>query len=147
MFVENGYGMSEVKRVIAQVGERRPQNNRTAGKLETSFDTNNQSTTITSPWIPGVSTKLRKVYKKAGYKTVFKFGSKLKNIICSKNKTKLPRNSYPGVYKVNCRCNMPYTGETKFKICTRGNQHRKNVLQNKLDYSGIVQYSQVCEKE
>ena len=28
MFVENGYGMSEVKRVIAQMRERRTQNSR-----------------------------------------------------------------------------------------------------------------------
>ena len=34
----------------------------------------------------------------------------------------------------------------KFKVCTRRNQHRKNVMQNKLDYYGIVQHSQVCEK-
>ena len=41
---------------------------------------------------------------------------------------------------------MPYIGETKFKICTRGNQHRKNMTQNILDYSGIVQHSQLCGK-
>ena len=63
MFVENGYGLSEVKRVIAQVRERQTQNNRTAGELETSFDTNNQSTTITLLWIPGMSPKLRSVQK------------------------------------------------------------------------------------
>ena len=146
IFVENGYEMSEVKRVIAQVKERRTQNTRTAGESETSLETNNQSTTITLPWIPGVSPKLRKVYKKAGYKTVFKSGSNLKDIICSKNKTKLPRNSYPGVYKVNCKCKMPYTGETKFKICSRGSQHRNNVIQNKIDYSGVVQHSRDCDK-
>ena len=130
MCVENGYGMSEVKRVITQVRERRTQNNRTAGELATSFDTNDQSTTITLPWIP----------------RFFKSGSNLKNIICLTNKTKLQHSSYPGIYKVNCRCKMPYTAETKFKIYTRGNQHLKNVMQNKLDYSGIVQHSHVCEK-
>ena len=146
MFVENGYPMSNVKSVIAQVRERRTKNTRTAGEGTTSEETNNQSTTITLPWIPGVSPKLRKVYKKAGYKTVFKFGSNLKDIVCSTNKTKLLHNSYPGVYKVNCRCKMPYTGETKPKICSRGNQHRKNLTQNKIDYSGIVQHSLKCDK-
>ena len=72
MFVENGYPMSNVKSVIAQVRERRTKNTRTAGERTTSEETNNQSTTITLPWIPGVLPKLRKVYKKAGYKTVYK---------------------------------------------------------------------------
>ena len=141
MFVENGYVMAEVKRVIAQVRKRQMENTRTKGESETPPDTKNESITITLPWIPGVSPKLRKVYEKAGYKTVFKSGNNLKNTICSKNKTQLPRNSYPAVYIVNCRCKTPYTGETKFKICSRGDQHRKNVIQNKIDYSGTTQHS------
>ena len=144
MFDENVYVMSEVKRVIAQVRKRRMENTRTKGESETPLNTKNESTTITLPWISGVSPKLRKVYKKAGYKTIFKFGNNLKNTICSKNKTKLPRNSYPGVYIVNYRCKTPYIGETKFKICPRGDQHRKNVIQNKIDYSGTTQHSQKC---
>ena len=81
--------MSEVKRVIAQVRKRRMENTRRKGESETPLDTKNESTTITFPWIPGVSSKLRN-YGKAGYKTVFKCGNNLKNTICSKNKTKLP---------------------------------------------------------
>ena len=138
--------MSEVKRVIAQVRKRRMENTRTKGESLTPLHTRNESTTITLPWIPGVSPKSRKVYKQAGYKTVFKSGNNLKNTICSKNKTKLPRNSYPGVYIVNCRCNTPYIGETKFKICSRGDQYRKNVIQNKIDYCGTTQHSQKCNK-
>ena len=41
---------------------------------------------------------------------------------------------------------MPYTGETKLKICSRGNQHGKNLTQNEIDYSGIVQHSLKCDK-
>ena len=67
-------------------------------------------------------------------------------MLCSKNKTKLPPNSYPGVYKVDCRCETPYTGETKLKICTRGQQHEKNVRQNLKDDSGIVLHSRKCDK-
>ena len=40
----------------------------------------------------------------------------------------------------------PYIGETKFKICSRGDQHRKNVIQNKIDYSGTTQHSQKCDQ-
>ena len=146
IIVVNGCVKSEVKRVIAQVRKRRMENTRTKGESETPLDTKSESTTITLPWIPGVSLKLRKVYKKAGYKTVLKSGNNLKNTICSNNKRTLPRNSYPGVYIVNCRCKTPYIGETKFKICSRGDQHRKNVIQSKIDYSGTTQHSQKCEQ-
>ena len=55
---------------------------------------------VTLPWIPGVSPKLRSVYKKAGYDIAFKSGRNLSTILCAKNKTKLPKGSYPGVYKI-----------------------------------------------
>ena len=36
---------------------------------------------------------------------------------------KLPPNGQPGVYKISCLCKRPCIGETKLKICTRGNHH------------------------
>ena len=52
------------------------------------------------PWIPGISPKLKRVYKKAGYKTVFKGNANLQTILTSKNKVLLPKNSHSGVYKI-----------------------------------------------
>ena len=148
IFIENGYKSSEVTRTIAEVRKKRAINaeTRTRTDNESSVNNNTSLTTITLPWIPGVSPKLRKAYKKAGYRTIFKSNINLKNILCSKNKTRLPPNSYPGVYKVVCRCDAPYTGETKLKICTRGQQHQKNVRQNIIDNSGIVNHSRKCNK-
>ena len=139
MFIENGYESSEVERIITQVRNKRRPN--------IEIPTQPDKKTITLPWIPGVSPKLRKAYKKAGYKTVFKSSNNLKNILTSKNKTKLPRNSYPGVYKIDCICTKLYTGETKLKICTRGSQHHKNTMEKKIDKSGIALHSSECEKE
>ena len=82
--------------------------------------------TIVLPWIPGVSPKLRKVYKKAGYKVAFKSGRNLGDILTAKNKTKLTKNSYPGVYKILCSCGItPYRGETKKKISSRTKEQEK----------------------
>ena len=84
--------------------------------------------TITLPWIPGLSPKLRKNYKKAGYKTVFKSGASIKRLLTSRNKSKLPKNSQPGVYKIPCPCTpQPYIGETKLQIRTRTEQHEECV--------------------
>ena len=74
---------------------------------------------ITLPWIPKISPKLRNVYKKAGYDVVFKFGKTLGAILSLKNKMKLPKDSYPGVYQIPCSCGItPYRGETKKIIST-----------------------------
>ena len=35
---------------------------------------------VSLPWAPGLSPKLRKLFRKAGYKTVFKSGSNLNHI-------------------------------------------------------------------
>ena len=102
--------------------------------------------TITLPWIPGVSTKLKKVYRKAGYKVAFKSGQNLKGILTSKNKTKLPKNSFPGVYKIPCSCGKtPYRGETKKKICTRAAEHEKYIENGEWEKSGVAAHSCQCE--
>ena len=142
VFVENGYQISEVQRAIAEVKDK--QRNSTESLTQTN--NNGNKPVITLPWIPSISPKLRKAYKKAGYRAVFKSGNNLKNILCSKNKMKLPRNSYPGIYKVDCKCKKTYTGETKLKVSTRGKQHVRNVIQNKIDTSGIVLHTRICNK-
>ena len=55
---------------------------------DTTVDNSKPLITIRLPWIPGVSPKLRKVYKKAGYKTVFKSTTNLQNILCAKKQDK-----------------------------------------------------------
>ena len=60
--------------------------------------------TITLPWIPGLSSKLKKIYRKAGFKVVFKSSLNIQRILTSKNKSKLPKNSFPGAYKIPCSC-------------------------------------------
>ena len=52
---------------------------------------------VSIPWISGVSPKLRKSFKNAGCKAVFKSIANLKTILTSKNKSKLPPLSQPGV--------------------------------------------------
>ena len=103
---------------------------------------------ITLPWIPKVSPKLRSAYKKAGIHVAFKSGRKLSTILCAKNKTKLPKNSYPGVYKVPCSCGAPPNrGETKKKISTRLDEHKGNVEKDQPDKSGVALHNKNCTGE
>ena len=95
--------------------------------------------------IPGVSPKLKKAYRKAGYKVVFKSGRNIGDILTAKNKTKLPKNSRPGVYKIPCSCGItPYRGETKKRICTRVNEHVENVKKGEWEKSAVAEHSKNC---
>ena len=114
---------------------------------QTTSNDVNPTQTISLPWIPGVSPKLKKVYRKAGYKVAFKSSQNLKGILTSKNKTKLPKNSFPGVYKIPCLCGKkPYRGETKKKICTRAAEHEKYVENGEWEKSGVAAHSRQCEE-
>ena len=116
---------------------------------ETPSDENTEGTnlpTITLPWIPGVSSKLRKAYKKAGYKVAFKSNPNLQAILTKKNKEKLPPNSHPGVYRIPCGCKQvpPYIGQTKLQISTRIEQHKGYVQKEQWDKSGAAQHARTC---
>ena len=100
----------------------------------------------TLPWIPGLSPKLRKEFRKAGLKVVFKSGRNLKDILTSKNKTKLPDNSYPGIYKISCNKhpNNPHIGETKIQVRNRIEQHQDYVQKGQWENSGAAAHSKTC---
>ena len=67
------------------------------------------------PWIPKLGPKLRRILRKRNIKTVFTSGTSLKDVLCN-HKTKLPDNSYPGVYRCECSCGKAYIGETKKRV-------------------------------
>ena len=56
---------------------------------------------------------------------MFKSGRNLSSILTGRNKAKLPANSYPGVYKVACKCSGNYIGHTGKQVRTRGKEHEK----------------------
>ena len=114
VFENNGYKKDDLEQIIQQVRTKFENNNENGPEDETE----NQGI-VTLPWIPKVSPKLRKAYKKAGIKVVFKSGANLKTILTAKNKQKLPKNSFPGVYRIPCSGHPDknvYIGETKLQI-------------------------------
>ena len=130
-------------KITEQVKEKfnKPKENEENNEIE-------QMQIVTLPWIPGVSPKLRKVYRKAGIKVVFKAGANLKTLLTAKNKSKLPKNSFPGVYIVPCSDHPnrnPYIGETKLKVGTRLSQHYDDVVKGKIKPSGVVNHSKSCK--
>ena len=142
VFLENGYKKKELLRTIEEVRSK------LSGHQEEQAENDEEEfkPTITLPWIPEVSPKLKKAYKKAGYKTVLKSGRNLQTILTNKNKTKLPKNSQPGVYKIPCKCNKvpPYIGETKVKIGSRFEQHEGYAAKGQWEKSGAALHQRDC---
>ena len=129
--------MDIVKRFCEERG-----NNQTSG--EQTVDDSDQQKVVKLPWIPELSLKLKRAFKKAGVKAVFKSSSNLNTILTAPNKNKLPNNSLPGVYEVQCGCGTTYVGETKLKVATRIEQHRKKAFEGKKGHSGITDHAINC---
>ena len=142
VFKENGYEENQLRRTIKEVKDKFSRDSEEQEGTE-----GGDSPTVTLPWIPGISPKLKKVYKIAGYKAVFKSGPNLQTLLTSKNKTRLPRNSHPGIYKLPCICDSvpPYIGETKLQIRTRGGKHEEYVRKEQWDQSGAALHQRDCK--
>ncbi|XP_066926268.1 uncharacterized protein [Clytia hemisphaerica] len=112
-FVENGYDRNTLTRIANDYDRTRNQTTDNRNDPE-------QLPIVKLPWIPGLSPKLRKSFRNAGYRTVFKSGSNLKTN------------------------GKRYVGETGLKISTRVSQHKKNVEDEKWDISGITNHAKDC---
>ena len=98
------------------------------------------------PWIPRISPRIRKMLRKHGVKTVFTSGRSLSDLLCN-HKSKLPKNSYPGVYQLKCQCNAYYIGETKKRVRTRITEHEKNVFNGEWKQSGATEHAKNCPSQ
>ena len=80
-----------------------------------------------------------------GIRVVFTSSKNLTDILCN-NKSKLPPNSHPGVYKLDCSCGQvtPYIGETKKRIITRTLEHKHDCFVGKWESSGACEHDNKC---
>ena len=75
---------------------------------------------------------------------MFKSGRNLKNILTSKNKTKLGPNTNPGIYRLSCSCGKLYVGETKLNISSRIYQHQSATHEGKWENSAVAAHAKDC---
>ncbi|XP_065652946.1 uncharacterized protein LOC136080259 [Hydra vulgaris] len=118
MFTQNGYNKKILQNIVKKIKNNKQNNqnnqqnnNNNIKKLEPNY--------ISLPWVPKLSNQLKQIFKSVGYTPVFKSPKNLQQLITQKNKPRLPNNSYPGVYKLECSCGKLYVGETKLKVATR----------------------------
>ena len=96
------------------------------------------------PWIPNISPKIKREFKKIGKDIAFTSGKNLQQILCQKNKPKLLPNSQPGVYQLDCSCNGKYIGESKKRVLTRCIEHQQDNMNGKWESSGAADHTKEC---
>ena len=136
IFVENGYTRDSLKTIV---GHYQPYN-----RIQHNSDTKK---IVSLPWIPGLSYKLKRSFKKVGLKTVFKSHKNLSNILCSRNKSKLSKLDKPGVYHIDCECEDKYVGETGCLVSTRESQHKQSIFKCNQKDSGLSEHALKCDQD
>ena len=135
VFIENGYDRGKLEKLIKETSK----NNKKQVK-------DKKATHYTSlPWIPSLSQKLKKSFRKAGCDVSFKAPRNLSSILTSKNKPQLPKNSQPGVYFIPTSCKAGYTGETKKRVATRSIEHEKAVFKGDVGGDALAKHDQSCD--
>jgi hypothetical protein len=96
--------------------------------------------------VPNIANQLKRTLAKAGVKMSFKSGTKLKDILCAPNKTKLPQTEKRGVYALSCPCSPSsiYVGQTSHKISTRIKEYKHASETGNFVHSGISQHKEAC---
>ena len=81
--------------------------------------------TVTIPYIPSLSEKIARSFRKHNIKTVHKPSRTIKSILCSKSKDPIHDMDKTGViYHVNCSAhNTDYIGETSRALKARAHEH------------------------
>ena len=134
VFEENGYEENKLRQVMQKF---------LANKTKEVMDTKKF---VSLPFVPNLDNSLKKVFQKAGFTVMFKSGRTLSSILTSRNKPKLPPNSYPGVYKATCKCCSNYIGHTGKKVSTRGTEHEKAAFLGNWDDSALAKHCQGCQE-
>ena len=78
----------------------------------------------------GISYRIKRSLTKAGVNTCFTSGTKLKDILCSKNKSKIDPAKKPGIYRHVCpKCKKVYIDQTRRCCETRWHEHQRAIEQ------------------
>ena len=97
-------------------------------------------------YIPEVAPQLKRALSKAGINTTFTSSTKLKDILCSQNKTHPPKEQRKGVYRYTCTCSntATYIGQTHRSCETRWKEHERAIENKQWSHSGLTQHYQHC---
>ena len=129
-FVENGHNKQLLKNLVIKYNEKNNKSNH-----ENNTANRGYKNLKMLPWIPNISPKIKREFKKMGRDIAFTSGKNLQQILCQKNKPKLSPNSQPGANQLDCSCNGKYIGKSKKRVLTRCIEHQQDSMSGKWESS------------
>ena len=140
VFVENGYYKQLLKNLVIKYNNKKNNKN----NHENNTENRDHGNLKKLPWIPNISPKIKRDFKKIGKDTAFASGKNLQQILCQKSKPKLLPNSEPGVYQLDCSRNWKYIGESKKRALTRCIELQQDGMSGKWKSSGATEHTKEC---
>lgn len=123
----NGYPQNLVDNIIKKKLNKKFLNESTTLYKQTE---NEQLKYTKVMYVPEITSKLEKVYKKHGMKIVYKNQPNLGNLL-GNTKDKIDNLNKSGIYKISCNdCDKIYIGQTKRSINTRFKEHVSHTKYN-----------------
>ena len=132
MFVENGHQRTFPEALVKDYNTK-----------NINSDNRNDTNRKKIPWIPNIAPNIRKEFNKVNKDITFTSGKNLQSILCQ-NKPKLPPNSHPEVYQLDCSFNGRYIGESKKKVLTRCIEHQQDSIKGNWESSGATEHTKEC---
>ena len=137
MFLENGHNKQLWKNLV--VGHNNKKNNK--NNHESSTQNRDYTNLKKLPWIPNISPKIKREFKKIGKDIAFMLGKSLQQILCQKNEPKILPNSQPGVYQLDCSSIGKHIGESKKRVLTRCIELQQDSMSGKWEPSGATEHT------
>ncbi len=81
--------------------------------------------TLVSPYVPGLSERMRSLAGKHGLRNWFSFGGKLSERLCGFKDHLHQSKSQFAVYSLRCECGVRYIGESARNLKVRVNEHKQ----------------------
>jgi hypothetical protein len=86
-------------------------------------------TTICTPYVPGLSERIKKICTKVNIRTVFSSKNTLKSRLVNTKPKSLETYKKDVIYSIPCECGLNYIGETSRPLEVRVREHQRRVEQ------------------
>ena len=97
---------------------------------------------------PYVHHKFQKIFNEININLAPVNNYKLKSVLKSEIKDKVPTSQKSGIYKIACKnCNKSYIGKTKRNLNTRVNEHFRNIRFKQVDKSAVAHHVWIEDHE
>ena len=129
----NGYPQSIINNIV--------RTHKPGNITKTVEDKNPPLTTITIPYVPNISEKIRRITRQYNIRTAFKTNNTLRSHLTKTKPQCDPKEKKNCIYCLDCQCGRQYIGETKRPFNVRLKEHISNVRKGNTKESRIADHA------